>query len=178
MVEERVDHPGFEGHLFDPAIGLDHELSSPRKRGSIIPNFAIAKFARRAAAKNPEGVLSRLAGYPGFFPCIFLCNSKIWDTSLIRPDSRRIWSSAPSLTLGAYFFNKKSEIISTWNSRMPCRPCSLRHAEAHRRSPGRRRLHCRAYSYPWLSGPRRSLLRALLPARLGPSYLTGAFRRH
>ena len=72
----------------------------------IIPNFAIEKFARRAAAKNPEGVLSRLAGYPGFFfACFrqagtFLCMrsraSKIWDTSLIRPDSRRIWHSAPS----------------------------------------------------------------------------------
>jgi len=37
----------------------------------LIPNFARlrsrqAKFARRAAAKNPEGVLSRLAGYPKF----------------------------------------------------------------------------------------------------------------
>ena len=70
----------------------------------LIPNFACpplageAKFARRAAAKNPDGVLNRLAGYPGFFSCTFLCDGKILDTSLIRPDSRRIWPSDPSLS--------------------------------------------------------------------------------
>jgi len=84
----------------------------------IIPNFAIAKFARRAAAKNPEGVLSCLAGYPGFFPRTFSCMAaarpnKIWDTSLVKPDSHRIWPSDPSLAcfagrLGADFSLRRS----------------------------------------------------------------------
>ena len=79
-------------------------------RGCIIPNFAIAKFAPKGSFGKSDEDLPILRGNPGFFDRTILCGCKIWDTLQNRPNSRRVWSCSPSLSLGADFSNEKSGI--------------------------------------------------------------------
>src|SRR3989338_7550066 len=87
-------------------------LTYARRNPSVLPMTCYTGDSSISSRKPREGIDNgrRLIFYPKF------CQTakrgcKIWDTSLIRSDSRRIWPSAPSLTLGAYFSIEKSGLI-------------------------------------------------------------------